>query len=94
MKRAEAIIMLAVCKPLADRLAEHGVYIELTDVDRGVLANFVLVALDDWLDNPAIAEEAGLHPADVIMLRLMASRVRDEKMQRQHKGGEQLDKEI
>ena len=78
MKRAEIIAMLAACKPLADRLAAQGIYIELTDADRAILAKFNQLALEDWLDDPSIAKAAGLHQFDINMLGFEAARAMEQ----------------
>lgn len=93
MKRPEVIAFLSACKPLADRLAAQGIYIELTDADRAILAKFNQLALEDWLDDPDIARLAGLHQLDINMLGFEAARAMTEAMRRQNESGEQVEEE-
>lgn len=94
MKRIEAIVLLAACKPLANRLATLGVNIELTDADRAALAGFKQVWLYDegwWLGDGDIHRQAGLQRSDIGALNFVATRKADERMRRQHEEGEPLD---
>jgi hypothetical protein len=84
MKKTEVIAILTACRPLADRLAAQGIYIKLTDADRAILANFNLIALDDWLNDPDIYKAAGLHQLDINTLGFEAARVLGKNKRRKH----------
>ena len=79
MKRIEAIMLLAACKPLADRLAAQGVNIELTDADRAALAGFNQVWSYDegwWLGDHDIHRATGLQRSDIATLTFMLAKVK------------------
>lgn len=93
MKRQEAILLLAACKPLADRLAALGVNIELTDVDRAALAGFSWVwRYNDgwWLEESDVRWQAGLQRSDIGALSFVAALLSDQRMHRQHEESEPL----
>lgn len=77
MKRIEAIVLLAACKPLAERLAAQGVNIELTDADRAALAGFNQVWDYNegyWLsDSDDVHRQAGLRRSDIGTLSFVAA---------------------
>lgn len=78
MKREEAIVLLAICKPLADRLAAQGVNIELTDAERSALTGYKRVwSYNDgwWLDDPNVHRQAGLQRSDIGALTFMLTRL-------------------
>ena len=90
MLKAEAVASLSSCRYLARKLASHGVDVELNKRDRAVLRGFDRVWLDGWLEDYDIAKVAGLSPADINLLNMVASVETTKKMQ-QHVSDEQID---
>lgn len=92
MKKAEAILLLAACKPLADRLAAQGVNIQLTSQEQAALAGFNKVWNYNegwWLsDTDDIHRHAGLLRSDIGALSFISAMQAQAKILRQHEEGE------
>ena len=84
MNKDEAITLLAACAPLASKLSDPGMDIELTEADRYVLAGFNKVRLAGWLEDGYLHRQAGLLRSYVVILTAIS--IREEEKQAQAQG--------